>query len=100
MAISIANASTFEGGVDQVEHQMSYFAKKLVVQVMHEMSLPNMQWKRKFWSKLMEALDIQALMSNILACPMQAIRGTRIIENLSYSLSHRVGALKRDGVKT
>jgi hypothetical protein len=47
----------------------------------------------------MEAPDIQALMPDKLACPMQAIRGTRIIENLSNSLSHRVGALKRDGVK-
>jgi hypothetical protein len=79
---------------------MSYFAKKLVAQVMHEMSLLDMQWKKKIWSKLMEALEILALMPDILACPMQAISGTRIIENLSNSLSHRVGALKWDGVKT
>jgi hypothetical protein len=30
---------------------------------------------------------------------MQAIKGIHIIENLSNSLNHRVGALKRDGVK-
>jgi hypothetical protein len=47
---------------------MSYFAKKLVAQVMHEMSLGDMQWKRKVWSKLMEGLEIQAFMFNKLAC--------------------------------
>jgi hypothetical protein len=34
-----------------------------------------------------------------LACPMQAMEGTHIIENLSNNLNQRVGALKRDGVK-
>jgi hypothetical protein len=38
LAILVANASTFEDGVDKVERQTSYFAKKLVAQVMHEMS--------------------------------------------------------------
>ncbi len=60
MAISVANVFTFEDGVDQVERQMTYFAKKLVVQVMHEMNHRDMKWKRKFWSKLMEAPEIQA----------------------------------------
>ncbi len=97
--ISVANAFTFENGANQVECQMSYFAKKLVAQVMHEMSPQDMQWRRKVWSKLMEAPKIQALMPDKLACLMQAIKGTHIIENLSNSLNHKVGALKRDGVR-
>jgi hypothetical protein len=79
---------------------MSYSAKKLVAQVMNEMSLRDMKWSRKVWSKLMEALDVQVLMPNELACSMQAIDGTCIIENLFNSLSHKVGALKRDVVRT
>jgi hypothetical protein len=66
---------------------------------MNEMSLQDMQWRRKVWSKLMEALKIQTLMPDKLACPMQVIEGTHIIENLSNSLSHKVGALKKDGVR-
>ncbi len=58
MAISIADIFTFEDGVDRIKCQTSYFAKNLVAQVMNEMSLENMQWKRKVWSKLMEALEI------------------------------------------
>jgi hypothetical protein len=47
----------------------------------------------------MEVSKIQALVLDKLACLMQVIRGTHIFENLSNSLSHRVGALKKDGVK-
>jgi hypothetical protein len=38
-------------------------------------------------------------MHDELACSMQAIEGTRIIENFFNSLSHKVGAFKRDGVR-
>ncbi len=37
---------------------MSYSGKKLVAQVMNEMSLRDMKWNKKIWSKLMEALDV------------------------------------------
>jgi len=47
----------------------------------------------------METSEIQTLMLDKLACPMQAIEGTHIIENLFNSLSHKVGVLKKDGVK-
>jgi len=47
----------------------------------------------------MEALDVQVLMFDKLACLMQAIERTYIIENLLNSLSHKFGALKKDGVK-
>jgi hypothetical protein len=59
-----------------------------------------MQWRRKAWSKFMEAPDIQALMFDKLVCLIQAIERIRIIENLSNSLSHKVGALKKDGMRT
>jgi hypothetical protein len=78
---------------------MFYTMKKLVAQVMNEMNLQNMYWKIKAWSKLIENPNIQTLMPVKLACPMQTMEGTHIIENLSNSLNHRVGALKRDGVK-
>jgi hypothetical protein len=48
----------------------------------------------------MEVPEIQALMPDELACSMQIIEGTHIIENLFNSLSHKVGALKRNGVRT
>jgi hypothetical protein len=73
--------------------------KKLVAQVMNEINLQNMYWKIKAWSKLMEDPNIQTLMLVELACPMQAMEGTHIIESLFNSLNHRVGALKRNGVK-
>ncbi len=47
----------------------------------------------------METPKIQTLMLYKLVCSMQAIEGTHIIENLFNSLSHKVGVLKRDGVK-
>jgi hypothetical protein len=78
---------------------MSRSTKKLVAQVMNEMNLCDMQWNKKVWSKLMEALDVQVLMFDKLACLMQAIERTYIIENLLNSLSHKFGALKKDGVK-
>jgi hypothetical protein len=42
LAISVANAFTFEDGVNRVECQTFYFAKKLMAQVMHEMSPQDM----------------------------------------------------------
>ncbi len=47
----------------------------------------------------METPKIQTLMLDKLVCSMQAIEGTHIIENLFNSLSHKVGVLKRNGVK-
>jgi hypothetical protein len=47
----------------------------------------------------MEVLDIQTLMPNKFKCPMQLIERTHIIENLSNNLSHKVGALKRNGMR-
>ncbi len=78
---------------------MSYSMKKLVAQVMNEMNLQDMYWKIKAWSKLMKDPNIQTLILVKLVCPMQAMEGTHIIENLFNSLNHKVGALKRDGVK-
>jgi hypothetical protein len=43
----------------------------------------------------MEASYVQVLMFDKLACSMQAIERTCIIENLLNSLSHKVGALKK-----
>jgi len=47
----------------------------------------------------MEAPKIQSLMLDELACLIQVIERICIIENLFHSLSNRVRALKRDGVR-
>jgi hypothetical protein len=48
---------------------------------------------------VLEALEIQALMPRALTLMPKAYERSFIISNLSNNLSHKVGALKRDGVR-
>ncbi len=66
---------------------------------MKDLSCCDTLFQKKTWSKVLEAPKIQVVMHETLAFMQKTYVKSRIITNLSNSLSHKVGALKKDGVR-